>query len=130
MPHSPGLCRAEAQPKGNHVCIHSCIHRLNYISSSLWDLRGLELEKKNLCFSKTVCVCLLLYLGTPSGSRDGAAQGREGSFWPRFEGKLYEGTVWQQDPKAAGYVVSAVRMQREDSSSASSGSQPPKSVTR
>lgn len=57
MPHSPGLCRAEAQPKGNHVCIHACIHRLNYISSSLWDLRGLELEKENLCFSKTVCVC-------------------------------------------------------------------------
>lgn len=74
-------------------------------------------------------VCSLLILGMPSGGREGAAPGREGSFWPRFEGKLYEGTVWQQDPKVAGYIVSAVRMQRGDSSSASGGSQPPQPVT-
>lgn len=43
---------------------------------------------------------------------------------------MYEGMVWQQDPKAAGYIVSAVKTQREDSRSASSPSHPPKSITR
>lgn len=97
--HSPGLCCAEAQPKGNQACIHACIHRLNCISSSLWDLRGLELGKENLCFSKTVPVRSLLFLGMPSGSREGAAQGRERSFWPWFEGKCMKGWCGSRTPR-------------------------------